>query len=452
MKTKTKSKMKPFKPASIIAMSFVSIIFVGTLLFTLPCMTRDNQGLDLFTALFTTTSSVCVTGLTLIDPAVALSKYGQILLLMLIEIGSISIVTFATFFVFTFKKRYGLRSVRLAQEYTNLDSLSQVRPLVKMIILVTIVCQLIGTVFLCFRFVPKYQLKGIWISAFTAVSAYCNAGFDLFGFEKEFGSLTAYNNDYYVMFVIITLAIIGSIGFFVLYDIIKYKETKHISLHTKVALIFTAIMIFIGTIGVFVFEYNNDKTIANMPLFQKLFVSLFESVTARSAGFSVINAEDLNDITKIIMLFLMFVGAVSGSMGGGIKITTFAVLVMTVVSVVKNRNDTVVFGKRVENRVVSKSLAITFLSLAFVFFAFCILLVNNPDENSINVFFEAVAAFSTAGISTGLTMDSNVITLLTLIVTMFVGKLGPICFIVALNIKDSDENYEILPEGRIMVG
>lgn len=449
---KTKTKMKPFKPASIIALSFVSIIVVGTLLFTLPCMTRDHEGLDLLTALFTTTSSVCVTGLTLIDPAVALTRYGQILLMLLIEAGSISIVTFATFFIFAFKKRYGLRSVRLAQEYTNLDSLSQVRPLVKMIILATIVCQLIGSVFLCFRFVPKYHLKGIWISVFTAVSAYCNAGFDLFGFEKEFGSLTEYSNDYYVMFVIMALVVIGSIGFFVLYDIIRFRKTKHLSLHTKVALLFTAIMICVGTVGVFVFESENSETIGNMPFFQKLFVSLFESVSARSAGFSVIEAADMNDITKIIMLFLMFVGAVSGSMGGGIKITTFAVLVMTVISVVNNKSDTVVLGKRVDKRVVSKSLAITFLSLAFIFFAFCVLLINNPQENSINVFFEAVAAFSTAGISTGITMDSNVVTLLTLIVTMFVGKLGPICFIVALNIKDSDENCEVLPEGRIMVG
>ena len=183
-KLKQKSS-RALRPATVIALSFLALILVGSFLFTLPFMTRDGKGLSFFTGLFTATSSVCVTGLTVIDPAVTLSRYGQVLLAVLIEIGGISMVTFATFLLFTFRKRSGFRSIRLAQEYTNLDALSQVKSLVRTIVSTAFVCQLTGALLLCIRFVPKLGPKGIWVSVFTAISAYCNAGFDLFGIEKN---------------------------------------------------------------------------------------------------------------------------------------------------------------------------------------------------------------------------------------------------------------------------
>ncbi len=451
-RSRKKRTNKSLEPSSVIAISFISIIAVGTVLFMLPFMTRDGKGLDIMKALFTATSSVCVTGLTLIDPAVTLTRYGQVLLICLIEIGGISMVTFATFFIFTFRKRFGLRSMRLAQEYTNIDTFSQVKPLVRVIVATAFCCQLLGAVLLCLRFIPLYGAKGIWISVFTAVSAYCNAGFDLFGTETEFGSLISVNNDPYVLSVIMLMIILGGIGFFVFYDLLHRKKYKHLSLHTKVVLITTLILIVIGFVGVLTFEFTNDETIGKMPVWQKLLLSLFQSVSARTAGFATIDMASMRDVTKVIMLFLMFIGAGSGSTAGGVKVTTFAVLAMTVVSVIKNRSETVILGRRVDQKVVSKSLAIVFLGMLAVFISSCVLFISGGDLSEIDIIFECVSAFATVGLTAGVTGAIGSAGLLSLVLTMLIGRLGPICFILALNVREDKKTGEILPEGRIMVG
>lgn len=435
----------------IIALSVLSVIIVGTVLFMLPCMTRDGKGLSFMKAVFTATSSVCVTGLTLIDPAVTLSRYGQVVLLILIEIGGISMVTFASFFIFAFKKHSALRSMRLAQEYTNLDVFSQVKPLVRTIVEVTVLCQLLGTALLCVRFVPRFGAKGIWLSMFTAVSAYCNAGFDLFGIEKEFGSMINYNGDFLVMGVVIAMIILGGIGFYVFYDLLTYRKTHRLSLHTKTALITAGILILVGFFCVFVFEYNNPQTLKPLPFYQKLSASLFQSVTTRTAGFASLDIALLGDVTKIVMMLLMFIGAGSGSTGGGIKTTTFAVLVMTVVSVIRSRKDTVVLKKRVSHAIVAKSLAIAALSMLIVFLATCVLSWDVRSTNGTDLLFEAVSAFSTCGLSTGVTARAGNVGLWALIVSMYIGRIGPMCFVISLNSR-KERDSEIVPEGRIMVG
>ena len=435
----------------IIALSVLSVIIVGTVLFMLPCMTRDGKGLSFMKAVFTATSSVCVTGLTLIDPAVTLSRYGQVVLLILIEIGGISMVTFASFFIFAFKKHSALRSMRLAQEYTNLDVFSQVKPLVRTIVEVTVLCQLLGTALLCIRFVPRFGAKGIWLSMFTAVSAYCNAGFDLFGIEKEFGSMINYNGDFLVMGVVIAMIILGGIGFYVFYDLLTYRKTHRLSLHTKTALITAGILILVGFFCVFVFEYNNPQTLKPLPFYQKLSASLFQSVTTRTAGFASLDIALLGDVTKIVMMLLMFIGAGSGSTGGGIKTTTFAVLVMTVVSVIRSRKDTVVLKKRVSHAIVAKSLAIAALSMLIVFLATCVLSWDVRSTNGTDLLFEAVSAFSTCGLSTGVTARAGNVGLWALIISMYIGRIGPMCFVISLNSR-KERDSEIVPEGRIMVG
>ena len=449
---KNQRKSKMLHPSRTISLSFFLIIAVGTLLFMLPFMTRDGKGLPFMQALFTTTSSVCVTGLTLIDPAVTLTRYGQILLLMLIEIGGISMVTFATFFIFSIKKHSGFRSLRLAQEYTSIDTFSQVKPLVRTIIGTTVICQVIGASLLCIRFVPKMGPKGIWVSLFTAVSAYCNAGFDLFGIENSFGSLSAYNGDALVMYTVMAMIVTGGLGFYVFYDLLTYRKNRHISLHTKVVATFVVSLILVGAVCFFGFEHNNPGTIGTMTLFEKINASLFQSITSRTAGFASVDIASLHDVTKIVMMFLMFIGAGTGSTGGGIKVTTYAVLVMTVLSVIQNKNDTVIFGKRVDRRVVSKALSIALLGILVIFIVCCVLVIETPDSNGINVLFEAVSAFSTTGLSAGITATAGNPGLCSIIAAMFIGRVGPICFILALGSKESEKSREVLPEGRIMVG
>lgn len=447
-----KKEKKHLSPSSTIVLSFAAIILVGTFLLTLPFMTRDSKGLSLFTAFFTAVSSVCVCGLTLIDPAVTLTAAGQAVLLLLIELGGISFVTFATFFIFVFKKRSGLKNLRLAQEYTNIDTFSQVKPLVRTIIIITFSCQLVGAILLSFRFVPLYGLKGFWISVFTSVSAYYNAGFDLFGFQKEFGSLSSFNGDGYVLTVIMLLIIAGSLGFFVLHDIIEYRKNKRLTLHSKITLIFSLSLIVIGFLGFLIFEGSNEKTLGSLSAYEKFWAAMFQSVTARSAGFSSVDLSQMREISKLFMIFLMFVGAGSGSTGGGIKISTFAVLIMTVFSVIKNRNETVILGKRIDKRIVAKSVSIMFLFMSIVFVSTGFLIIDLPNGTVINILFEAVSALAPTGATVGITSQLGPFGLSVIMISMFLGRVGPVCFMVSLNSKDKTQNKEILPEGRIMVG
>ena len=445
-------KKRDADPPRVIAISFLSIITAGTLLFLLPFMTRDGRGLPPMQALFTATSSVCVTGLTLIDPAVTLSRWGQALLLCLIEIGGISMVTFATFFIFLLKKRSGFRSLRLAQEYTNLDSMSQVKPLVRTIIATTVGCQALGAAVLCIHFVPQFGAKGVWISIFTAVSAYCNAGFDLFGFLQPFGSMAPFNGTPLVMYTVMALIVTGGLGFYVFYDIMTYHQTGKLSLHTRTVALFVLLLIAYGFVHVFALEYRNPATLGPLPLPQKITAALFQSVTTRTAGFSSLNMNALHDLTKLGMILLMFIGAGSGSTGGGIKITTFAVLLMSVVSVLENKRDTVILGRKVDQSVVKKALSVALLGVLAVYLTTFLLLLDTPDAGGMRALFEAVSAFSTTGLSCGVTAECGLVGQLALIFAMFVGRIGPICFIVALNDRDENKLEEVRPGGRIMVG
>lgn len=444
-------KKRPMHPERIIMLSFLGIILAGTLLFMLPVMTRKAP-LTLLQALFTATSSVCVTGLTLIDPAATLAAPGQILLLVLIELGGISMVTFATFFIFTLKKRTGFRSMRLAQEYTNLDLFSQVKPLVRTIVVTAVSCQALGAGALCFHFVPLFGAKGVWISVFTAVSAYCNAGFDIFGANAPFASMTAFNGEPLVMGVVMALIITGGLGFYVFYDLVFFRKNRHLTLHTRTVAVFTLALILFGFASMLCFEWSNPETFAPMTLPQKLTAALFQSVTARTAGFASVDIGSMNDVTKLFMLFLMFIGAGSGSTGGGIKVTSFAVLTMTVVSVLRGHNGTVIFGRRVDHKTVAKSLSVAALGLLAVLLVSSVIVLETPGMSGIDVLFEAVSAFSTCGLSTGVTASCGVGGLLSLICAMFFGRIGPVCFIIALNSRETDNDGRVLPEGRIMVG
>ena len=452
MKRETGKRRRETHPSRKIALSFLGIITAGTLLFLLPFMTRDGRGLPPMQALFTATSSVCVTGLTLIDPAVTLSRWGQVLLLCLIEIGGVSMVTFATFFIFLFKKRSGLRSLRLAQEYTNLDSMSQVKPLVRTIVATTVSCQILGAAVLCLHFVPEMGAKGVWVSVFTAVSAYCNAGFDLFGTIQSFGSLAPFNGTPLVMYTVMALIVTGGLGFYVFYDFLTFRQTGKLSLHTRTVGLFVVLLILYGFIHVFTIEYNNPATLGALPLSQKITASLFQSITARTAGFSSIDMNSMHDLTKLGMMMLMFIGAGSGSTGGGIKITTFAVLIMSVVSLLGNRRDTIIFHRKVERGVVIKSFSVALLGFVVVYLTTFFLLLDSPDAGGVRALFEAVSAFSTTGLSCGVTAECGTLGRLALILAMYVGRIGPICFIVALNDREEDRIDEVIPSGRIMVG
>ena len=444
--------VRPFSPARIIAASFLGVIFVGTVLLMLPVSSKNGEMLHPLTALFTATSATCVTGLTLVDPYTQFTFFGQAVLLTMIEIGGIGLLTLTNFFLFSLRKKLGLRTLRLAQENTNAGSFHNIRSLLHIIVATTLLIESIGAILLSIRFVPKYGAHGVWVAIFTSVSAYCNAGFDILGNETPFGSLIHYNGDVIVLYTVMALIFLGGIGFMVFQDLLSWRRHRHLMLHTKAMLIMSAALIAGGFLIFFIVEYENPKTLGPLPLFEKINAALFQSVSARTAGFASIDLSRMYDFSKVAMIFLMVIGAGSGSCAGGIKVTTFLVLVMTVVSVIRGRDDTVVLGKRVPKRTVYKSMTIAALGFAAVVFNAAVILITLPNLSGVDGIFEAASAFGTVGMTAGVTMKFGIAAQIATILTMFIGRIGPISFALALTIRGEGGGGEVLPEGKILVG
>ncbi len=444
--------MRPFSPARVIAASFLGVILVGTLLLMLPAASRDGRMLHPLTALFTATSATCVTGLTLVDPYTQFTFFGQAVLLLLIEVGGIGILTLTNFFMFSLRKKLGLRTLRLAQENTNASSLHNIKSLLRIIIATTLIIESLGAVLLATRFVPKYGMHGLWVSIFTAVSAYCNAGFDILGNETPFGSLIHYNGDVIVLYTVMALIVLGGIGFMVFQDLLAWRRHRHLMLHTKTMLMMTAVLIVTGFLLFFIVEYSNPETLGPLPLLEKINAALFQSVSARTAGFASLDLSKLHDFSKVVMIFLMIIGAGSGSCAGGIKVTTFLVLAMTVVSVIRGREDTVILGRRVAKQTVYKSMAIAALGMAAVVMNAAVILVTLPELSGVDGIFEAASAFGTVGMTAGVTLQFGAASKIATILTMFIGRIGPVSAALALAIRGEGKGGEILPEGKIIVG
>ena len=438
----------------LITLSFAAIIAVGTFLLMLPLSSSTGSFTPPEDAFFTATSATCVTGLVVFDTFLHWSGFGQAVILLLIQLGGLGLISFTTFFTLTIRRKLGIRDLQLANEYISNGSLIDVPRLLRLVVAVSFTVECLGALLLSLRFVPAYGDQGIWISIFLAVSAYCNAGFDILGREGPFSSLTNYNDDPLVLLTISMLIIIGGLGFIVFNDILSYRRGHSLLLHTRIVLIFTVALIFVGALLFFLIEYNNKDTMKDLPLGQKVLASFFQSVSARTAGFNSIDIGAMYDPSKMLMCALMFIGAASGSTGGGIKITTFVVLVMTVVSVVRGREDTIILGRKVGKRVVYRALAIAAISGLIVLVAFFVVVYCQQEHDiaTIDALFEAVSAFGTVGLTTGVTPDMTLGSKLILIVTMFAGRVGPVSLALALTVRDHKHESEVLPEGRILVG
>ena len=438
----------------LITLSFAAIIAVGTFLLMLPLSSSTGSFTPPEDAFFTATSATCVTGLVVFDTFLHWSGFGQAVILLLIQLGGLGLISFTTFFTLTIRRKLGIRDLQLANEYISNGSLKDVPRLLRLVVAVSFTVECLGALLLSLRFVPAYGDQGIWISIFLAVSAYCNAGFDILGREGPFSSLTNYNDDPLVLLTISMLIIIGGLGFIVFNDILSYRRGHSLLLHTRIVLIFTVALIFVGALLFFLIEYNNKDTMKDLPLGQKVLASFFQSVSARTAGFNSIDIGAMYDPSKMLMCALMFIGAASGSTGGGIKITTFVVLVMTVVSVVRGREDTIILGRKVGKRVVYRALAIAAISGLIVLVAFFVVVYCQQEHDiaTIDALFEAVSAFGTVGLTTGVTPAMTLGSKLILIVTMFAGRVGPVSLALALTVRDHKHESEVLPEGRILVG
>lgn len=441
-------------PVRLIALSFAAIILIGTLLLTLPVSARSGEFTHPFDALFTATSATCVTGLIVFDTFTHWSEFGQGVILLLIQLGGLGLVTFTTFFTLAVRKRLGFRDLQIAGEAAG-TGIQSLPALFRLIVRFTFTLEAAGAVLLCIRFVPEMGLEGLWVSVFLAVSAYCNAGFDLLGENAPFSSLTHYASDPLVLTVISLLIILGGLGFIVMSDLLHWRHTKRLLLHSRIVLISTAGLLVLGTIAFLVMEYQNPATLGPMSVPEKIGNAAFQSVTARTAGFNSIDLAGMHEQSKLIMCLLMFIGAAPVSTGGGIKVTTFVVVVMTVWSVVRGRQDTVILGRRVDKKVVYKSLTILCLALVVVATTFLVILFVEPDGSvdSADALIEAFSAFGTVGVSCGLTPSLSWVSQLVLIFTMFIGRVGPVSLAIAITARNEGHHAgEILPEGKVMVG
>lgn len=448
------NKILNIAPTRIIVLSFAILILTGAFLLTLPAASRDGKSIGFINALFTATSASCVTGLVVVDTYNHWTLMGQLIILSLIQTGGLGIVTLASFFTVLLGRKMSLRGMLLTQESINHFSFEGVLRLVKYIIFFTLGTELLGASLLSISFVPQFGLKGIYLGVFHSISAFCNAGFDLMGIlgKGEFVSLTSFNNNPLVIYTIALLIAVGGLGFMVWKDLYDFPKNKSFFLHTKVVLVITFILIVSGAILYYIFESNNPATMGQLNFFGKVNASVFQSITPRTAGYNSLPINEMNEISKFTTIILMFIGAAPGSTAGGIKVTTFGVMLFAVLSQIKGSGETTIFKRRVSSAIVLKALTITGMSAALVLVITTIILAIE-GKPFLNVLYEVTSAFGTVGLSTGITPSLHSSSKLLLILTMFLGRVGPVTFAIALSMKANRKDIDITyPEGKIVVG
>ncbi len=442
-------------PTRVIVISFAFLILVGTFLLVLPISSKSGGFTNIVDAFFTATSASCVTGLIIYDTYQYWSVFGQVVILLLIQLGGLGVVTLTTFFNIAIGKRLSFKNMQLAQESVSSPDTVDANRLVKMIMALTFSFELIGALLLSVTFVPEFGAEGIFISIFLSISSYCNAGFDILGRGAAFASLTEYSSNPMVILPIAFLIICGGLGFLVWQNLFTYRKERRLLLHTKIVLLMTAILLVFGTLAFLLLEWNNEKTIAGMSFGDKLLNSFFQSVTTRTAGANSVDIVGTYGITKLMMIFLMFIGAAPGSTGGGIKVTTFMVLLMTIVCVTRGDEETSIRGRRISKSVVYKALAVTGIAFAAVVFASGVIYFFGAKPGDISVldsFFESVSAFATVGLSVGVSDASNSLARIILTLTMFLGRVGPVSLALSLAMRSVKKKHQVMPEGKILVG
>lgn len=437
----------------IILLSFLILILIGTVLLALPISTSGTESLSLIDALFTATTSTCVTGLVVTPTASTFGFFGQAVILVLIQIGGLGVVTTMSCAMILLHKKMGIGDRLLLQDAFNLNSLSGLIRFVKKVVGGTLLVEGVGALCYMTVFVPEFGLRGIWISLFTSVSAFCNAGIDVIGEN----SLCHYATNPVVNLTTCALIVLGGIGYVVWWDavrVLKQKKKKrfsHLTLHSKIVLSATLVLILSGAILIFLFEGNNPETIGNLSLSQKIQVSLFQSVTTRTAGFATVPQENLTNASSFLCLVLMFIGGSPVGTAGGIKTITFVILIASAFAAVRNKVDTDLFGRRLTRQAVSKAVAVTFMSFLILFVS-TILLSAVSDASALDVIYETVSATATVGLTRNLTPSLDGAGKLILIATMYLGRVGPISLAIAFNQKNNNPNLIKNPTEEVSVG
>ncbi|MGE7269940.1 TrkH family potassium uptake protein [Brevibacillus panacihumi] len=446
-----KQSLKRFSPdpPKVLVIGFIVIILIGSILLSFPIATQDGEGLPWLDALFTSTSATCVTGLVVVDTGSTFTWFGQLVILSLIQVGGLGFMTFATFFALILGKRVSLKKRMLLQESLNHLSIQGIVRLARRILIFTVIIEGVGGVLLSLRFAYDMPLgRAIYFGFFHAISNFNNAGFDLMG---EFKSLTDYAEDPLVTLVVAGLITLGGIGFIVMNELFEYRMTRRLSLHTKVVLTMSAILLVAGTLLILFFEWKNPKTIQPLGATGKFLASFYQAVTPRTAGSNTLNIPDLTHPTLLLTIYLMFIGASPGSTGGGIKTTTTATLLGAVWSQIKGKEDVSFFRHRIVHDLVYKALTVTVAGLLLVTCITMCLTITEQGADFFMILFEATSAFGTVGLSMGLTPELSPLGRILIIFTMFAGRVGTLTIAFALARKRRKDHYQY-PKGKLMIG
>lgn len=446
-------KLKNYKltPTKIIMWGYVTIIIIGALILCLPICSRSGEFTNFFDAIFTSTSATCVTGLVVFDTYTHWTLFGQLIILCLIQIGGLGFMTLALSAVTLTKKHIGLRERYTLKEALAAPSVGGIVKISRFIFSTSLIIELIGAVLLSVKFIPEFgPLRGVYYSVFHSVSAFCNAGFDLMGYKEPFSSLTSYCGDVYINFVICALIIIGGLGFFVWKDIKTHKlKFSKYKLHTKIVVVVTIVLILGAFISIFIFEQNHTYLV-NEPTWKKLLMSMFQAITPRTAGFNTANLSSLSDESQILTICLMLIGGSPSSTAGGIKTTTLAVMVLSIVTELRNKKDIECFKRRIDQKTVMHAYSILTMYLFFFFSA--AVTISALDDISVGTsIFETASAIGTVGLSFGITPTLSTFSHMVLVLLMYMGRVGGLTILVAFA-KPYPNTTSQMPLENITVG
>ncbi|WP_238162552.1 TrkH family potassium uptake protein [Cohnella sp. AR92] len=435
-------------PPRALTIGLFVIIVIGTVLLKLPVSLKEGQSIRWIDAFFTSASATCVTGLVVVDTGTFFSAFGHWVILVLVQIGGLGFMTMGTLFAIFLRRKVSLKERLILQESLNQNNLEGIIKLVLRVIYYALTIELIGSVLFTLRFMADMNPgKALYYGIFHGVSIFNNAGFDLFG---DYRSMSDYISDPFVNILSILLIILGGLGFVVLADLVEFRHKRRLSLHSKVA-IYTTLLLFVGGAAVILlFEYTNENTLGPLGLGDKIIASFLHSMTPRSAGISTIDVSSLRQATQFLLVILMFIGVSPGSTGGGIKTTTFAVLIVSVIAVIRGREDVVLLRYRLERERVYKAITVTLFSFIIVVIGTMLLSVTE-NHTFMVVLFEATSAFATVGLSAGLTQELTDIGKLIVIFLMFMGRLGPFTLFYAVGPKKGRSLYRHA-EGKIIIG
>ena len=444
----------------IIPASFLLVILIGTLLLMLPAATVEGEHTSLLTALFTSTTSVCVTGLVVVDTFAHWTLFGKIIILVLIQLGGLGAVSVMSMIMLLLSRKFSLAERNLLQDAFNLDSRRGLLTFLIRVFKATAIVEGSGAILYAVRFIPAHgAIKGIWYSVFHSVSAFCNAGIDILGPD----SLMKYNSDPFIMAVTMYLIIMGGLGFIVYFDIVdRVREGRksefgigriitRLSEHSRMVLKITAVLIIGGALFVFFAEKDNPGTMGNMSMFDKCFNSLFQSVTFRTAGFATVPQENLSGLSCVLGYILMFIGGSPIGTAGGVKTVTFIIVVVNAVAFIRGRNETIIAKRRVSENMIRKAAAIITVSLATVIFM-TVVIMASEGLGMDDAAYEVVSALATVGLSRGVTGTLSSLGRVKIIICMYLGRIGPISMAIFFTRRRAEANSIAYSEGHFFVG